>query len=54
MEFFQKKDLITVLEIFLIIIITHTIVFMAFSYFASGDAFLALRNFYGINYHLGV
>jgi len=53
MEFFQKEDLITILEILLIIIITHTIIFIAFSYFASGDAFLALRNFYSINYHLG-
>lgn len=53
MEFFTFRDIVSVLEILLIIIITHAVIFMIFSYFASGDAFLALRNFYYINYHLG-
>ena len=47
-----KEDIKTVVLIFLIIIATHTLFFMAYSYCMSGDAFLALRNFYEIMYNV--
>lgn len=47
-----KQDLKTILEMFLIILVTHTIFFILVSYCMSGNAFLALRNFYNISYYL--
>ncbi|WP_405273567.1 hypothetical protein [Methanobrevibacter sp.] len=49
---FLKEDLKTIIKIFLIIIVTHALFFMAYSYCMSGDAFLALRNFYEIMYNV--
>ena len=43
-----------VLEIFLVILLTHAVFFIVYSYFICGDPFLALRNFYNIYYHLGI
>ena len=45
-----KEDIKTVILIFLIIVLTHSLFFMAYSYYMSGDAFLALRNFYEVMY----
>ena len=39
-----------ILAIALIIFITQTVFFIVLSYLASGDAFLALRNFYYMTY----
>ncbi|MBR2558241.1 MAG: hypothetical protein IKE95_07755 [Methanobrevibacter sp.] len=44
------KAIVIMLIVFLI---TQTIVFIVSSYFVSGDAFLALRNFYNMNYNIG-
>lgn len=41
------KNLIWVI---MIIVLTHTVFFIIYSFFACGDAFLALRNFYDITY----
>lgn len=40
----------TILAILLVIVITHTVFFMAYGYLAGGDAFIALENFYNIMY----
>ena len=47
-----KQDLKIVFLILLIILVTHTVFFMAYSYCMSGDAFLALRNFYYLTYNI--
>lgn len=40
------------LEVALLIFVTQTVFFIAVSYFTTGDAFLALRNFYYMTYNL--
>lgn len=45
-----KYTIKTVAMIFLIVFVTHTLFFIVFSYFACGDAFLALKNFYYLTY----
>ena len=40
------------LEVALLIFVTQTLFFIAVSYFATGDAFLALRNFYYMTYNV--
>ena len=39
-------------EVALLIIVTQTVFFIAVSYFTTGDAFLALRNFYYMTYDM--
>ena len=41
------------LEVILIIFVTQTVFFIVLSYCVSGDAFLALRNFYYMTYNIG-
>lgn len=40
------------LEVALIVLVTQTVFFIVVSYFTTGDAFLALRNFYYMTYNL--
>ena len=47
-----KEELKTIFAISLIIILTHTLFFMAYGYFMSGDPFIALENFYNIMYNI--
>lgn len=47
-----REYLKTVLLILSIILVTHTVFFMVYSYCMSGDAFLALRNFYYLTYNV--
>ena len=49
---FLKEELKMVLLIFLIILATHTVFFMVYGYCMSGDALLALRNFYYLTYNV--
>lgn len=42
----------TVLTIALIVILTHTLFFMAYGYFMGGDPFIALKNFYNVMYYV--
>ena len=46
------EDLKTVFAIALVIILTHSIFFIAYGYCMSGDPFIALKNFYNIMYHV--
>ena len=48
-----KENLKTIFAMVLVIMITHAMFFMAFSYCMSGDPLLALRNFYSIMYNIG-
>ena len=52
MNIFSKQDVITVLEMLLIILATHAVFFMAYSYCMSGDTFLSFWNFYEIMYNV--
>ena len=47
-----KDDLKTVFAMVLVIVLTQTLFFMAYSYFMSGDPFIALKNFYNIMYNV--
>ena len=47
-----KEDLKTVFAMALVIVLTQTLFFMAYSYFMSGDPFIALKNFYSIMYNV--
>ena len=50
MNEFIIDSLKTIFAILLVIVITHTIFFMAYGYLAGSDAFIALENFYNIMY----
>lgn len=45
------KEFRTLLSMLLVIIITQSVFFIAYSYIMSGDPYLALDNFYGIMYN---
>ena len=45
-------DIKTVLLIVLIILLTHTLFFVAYGYLMGGDPLIALRNFYNIMYNI--
>ena len=47
-----KEDLKTVFAIAIIIILTHTLFFMAYGYCMSGDPLIALKNFYNVMYNI--
>lgn len=47
-----KEDLKTVFAMALVIVLTQTLFFMAYSYCMSGDPFIALKNFYSIMYNV--
>lgn len=51
---FLKDELKTVFLLLLIIFVTHTVFFMVYSYCMSGDALLALRNFYYLTYNVRI
>ena len=48
-----RKQLKMILVIILVIILTHTLFFIAYGYYMSGDPFIALKNFYHIMYDIG-
>lgn len=47
-----KEELKTIFAIALIIVLTHTLFFMAYGYFITGDPLIALENFYNIMYNI--
>ena len=47
-----KEDMKTVFAMALVIVMTQTLFFMAYSYCMSGDPFIALKNFYNIMYNV--
>ena len=47
-----KEELKTIFAIAWIIVLTHTLFFMAYGYFMSGDPLIALENFYNIMYNI--
>lgn len=50
MNEFIIDSLKTIFTMLLVIVIIHTIFFMAYGYLAGGDALIALENFYNIMY----
>ena len=46
-----RKSFKEFLLVILIIFATQTVFFIVYSYFASGDAFLVLKNFYSMTYN---
>lgn len=49
---FIIEEFKSIIIIFLIIVVTHTVFFIVYSYFVAGDPFIALKNFYNIFYNV--
>ena len=47
-----NEEVKAVITIFLVIFLTQTLFFIAYSYWASGDPYIALKNFYNIMYNI--
>jgi len=52
MNEFIMEDIKTLFIIVSIILITHTLFFMAYGYIMSGDPFIAVMNFYDSIYNI--
>ena len=47
-----KEDVVTMILAIAVILLTHAVFFMAYSYLMSGDPLLGLKNFYSIMYNI--
>lgn len=54
MNEYWTYNLKALLSVIVIILATHTIFFIAYGYLMSGDAFLALKNFYYLTYNMRI